>query len=150
MAESILKIFFNFSRDNIIKYKYAKGERWKWSKKFLIPIYENYFRRNVRNNLWSISLRNRHWLSKCNIYGFYIRKIKWFVIIDLIWDNWVMFYHRTCDKNGFRPNGSSICHGISINMLPGKNSTGMLIRLRVGKWICVSKQFENTSKMCMR
>ena len=44
-----------------------------------------------------------------------------------------MFYHRTCDENGFRPNGSSICRGISIQMLPGDNSTGMLIKLRVGK-----------------
>ena len=59
-----------------------------------------------------------------------------------------MFYHRTCDGNGFHSNGSSISQGILIQMLPGESSTGMLIRLRVGKRICVSRQFENTSKMC--
>ena len=114
----------------------------------MIPIYESYFRRNIRNNLWSTSLRHRNWLSKYNISVSDRQNIKCFVIINLIWDNWIIFYHRTCDENGFRPNGSSICHGIKIEMLPGANSTGMLIRLRVGKWICVSKQFENTSKMC--
>ena len=38
-------------------------------------------------------------------------------------------------ENGFRSNGSSICRGISIQMLAGENSTGILIRLTAGKRI---------------